>query len=378
MQAIDRKHIADALRTVSHPEAGDPVSAGWVESITIANNAVTVTLAVPTSLGPSLEPLRRAAETAIASLPGVVSATVVLTAHTAQAAPPEKPGRPKSGAHIAMPGVRKTIAVASGKGGVGKSTTAINLALALHRLGLLVAVFDADIYGPSIPCLTGLRGQKLNSDEQGLIPAESMGLKVMSIGFMVEENSPLVWRGPMVMGALEQMLRDTCWGDIDVMVIDMPPGTGDTQLTISQKVDLSGAIIVSTPQDLALLDARKGLGMFAKVEVPILGIIENMSYHVCTQCGHREELFDHGGAKRTAEEMGVDFLGEIPLAAAIRRDADNGRPSVVSDPEGPHTSAYLGIATKIAGKLGLATAGTEEEKTKPRKRWFSLFQRSTP
>lgn len=368
MLAPDKNHITDALRTVSHPEAGDPVSAGWVESITITNQNVVVTLVVPPGMGSSLEPLRQTAETVIAGLPGVEAATVVLTAHTN----PEKKSRPKVQGYIPMPGIKKIVAVASGKGGVGKSTTAVNLALALRQLGLSVALFDADIYGPSIPCLTGLRGQRLNSDDKGLIPAESMGLKIMSIGFMVEEDSPLVWRGPMVMGALEQMLRDTQWNDIDIMVIDMPPGTGDTQLTISQKLELSGAVIVSTPQDLALLDARKGLGMFNKVEVPILGIVENMSYHICTQCGHREDVFDHGGARQTAKEMGVDFLGEVPLAATIRQDADSGRPSVVSSPNGPHARAYMDIASKVATKLGLITDtghGQPRQETHDKKGW---------
>jgi ATP-binding protein involved in chromosome partitioning len=243
------------------------------------------------------------------------------------------------------------VAVASGKGGVGKSTTAANLALAMARHGHNVGVFDADIFGPSMPRMLGLAGRKPMSDGKRVQPLAHHGVKVMSIGFLVPEDNPIIWRGPMVMGALEQLLRDVDWGELDVMVIDMPPGTGDTQLTMSQRVPLSGAVIVSTPQDIALLDARKGLNMFRRVEVPILGLIENMSYYVCPNCGHREEIFAHGGARRTADELGAEFLGEIPLDIKIRETSDGGTPIVVSEPDSPHAQAYMAIAARLWEKL---------------------------
>jgi ATP-binding protein involved in chromosome partitioning len=230
----------------------------------------------------------------------------------------------------------------------------VNIAVALGRLGRKVALFDADIYGPSVPRLMGLAGKKPLSDGKRVAPLEAHGIKVMSIGFMMAEDTPVVWRGPMVMGALEQMLRDVDWGDLDVMVVDMPPGTGDTQLTMSQRVPLAGAVIVSTPQDIALIDARKGLAMFRKVEVPILGLIENMSYYLCPSCGHRDEIFSHGGAHRTADQLGVDFLGEVPLDIKIRLTSDEGTPVVVSDPEGAHALGYIEIARRLWDKLGTA------------------------
>ena len=279
---------------------------------------------------------------------------------TAAAAPkPPRRDRPAAATRITLPGVKTILAVASGKGGVGKSTTAANLALAFARQGRKVALFDADIFGPSMPRMLGLAGQKPISDGKKVQPLENHGVKVMSIGFMIAEDNPIVWRGPMVMGALEQMLRDVVWGELDVMVIDMPPGTGDTQLTISQRVPLAGAVIVSTPQDIALLDARKGLNMFRKVEVPILGIIENMSYYVCRNCGHREHIFDHGGAHRTADELDAEFLGEIPLDVRIRETSDGGMPIVVADPDSPHAKAYLKIARNgVWAKLSGETIST--------------------
>jgi ATP-binding protein involved in chromosome partitioning len=244
------------------------------------------------------------------------------------------------------------IAVASGKGGVGKSTTAVNLALSLRDLGLRVGLFDADLFGPSQPRLLGVSGQKPTStDGKKMLPIEVHGLKVMSLGFMLPEDSPVVWRGLMVMGALEQLMKDVEWGDLDVMVIDMPPGTGDTQLTISQRVKLAGAVIVSTPQDIALLDARKGINMFHKVNVPILGIIENMSTHICSNCGHEEHIFGHGGAKADALRLGVDFLGELPLDISLRISSDEGTPIVASEPEGALAQTYRAIAEKIKAKL---------------------------
>ncbi len=352
MAEITQQQIVATLKTIDSGTASiDIVARGWVKDILIKDGHVTLTLAVPAKLGPQLEPVRAAAERAVHALPGVLSVTAVLTAETARektAPPAQKSGREV----IALPSVKYIVAVASGKGGVGKSTTATNLAVALARQGRKVAMFDADIFGPSQPRMFGLSGRKPSSDGKRVIPLENHGVKVMSIGFMIAEDAPIVWRGPMVMGALEQMLRDVEWGDIDVMIVDMPPGTGDTQLTMSQRVPLAGAVIVSTPQDIALLDTRKGLNMFRKVEVPILGVIENMSYYVCPKCGNRDHIFDHGGAHRTADELGADFLGEIPLDLKIRLTSDGGTPIVAAEPDSPHAQVYLALAQKIWDKLG--------------------------
>ncbi len=249
-------------------------------------------------------------------------------------------------------GVKKIIGVASGKGGVGKSTTAVNLALALSKLGLNVAVFDADIYGPSVPTMLGYEGAKpISFDGKTFEAFDYKNVKSMSIGTLIDKSQPLIWRGAKACGAIEQLLTETNWGEIDVMVIDMPPGTGDIQITLSQKLDLDGVVIVSTPQDIALIDAIKGVNMFKRVDVPILGIIENMSYYLCEKCGHRADIFGHEGAKKTAEEMGETFLGEIPLHLSIRQNADAGTPIVLAEPESPHTKAYLEIAGKIKAEL---------------------------
>jgi len=326
----------------------DIVARGWVKDILLKEGHVTFALEVPAKLGPQLEPVRAAAEKAVHKLPGVLTVTAVLTAEAEKKTPPAaKGGRER----IELPGVKFIVAVASGKGGVGKSTTAANLAVAFARLGKKVAMFDADIFGPSMPRMLGLAGKKPGSDGKRVFPLENHGVKVMSIGFMIAEDNPIVWRGPMVMGALEQMLRDVEWGELDVMIVDMPPGTGDTQLTMSQRVPLAGAVIVSTPQDIALLDARKGLNMFRKVEVPILGVIENMSYYVCPKCGNRDDIFDHGGAHRTADELGADFLGEVPLDLKIRVTSDGGTPITIAEPDGPHAQVYIGIAQRVWEKL---------------------------
>jgi ATP-binding protein involved in chromosome partitioning len=249
--------------------------------------------------------------------------------------------------------VKNVIAVASGKGGVGKSTVAVNLALALSAEGAKVGVLDADIYGPSQPRMLGISGQPDSKDGKSLEPMLSYGVQAMSIGFLIDEETPMIWRGPMVTQALEQLLKDTNWRDLDYLIIDLPPGTGDTQLTLAQKVPVSGAVIVTTPQDIALLDARKGLKMFEKVQVPVLGIVENMSTHVCSRCGHEEHIFGEGGGARMAEQYKVDFLGALPLALAIREDADGGQPTVVKDPDGPISTCYRDIARRVAAKLSL-------------------------
>lgn len=365
---ITEQQILDALRCVADPLRGqDIVSLGMVQGLRIKDGHVAMMLQVAADQGSQMEPLRQQVETLVHKLPGVLTSTVVLTAERASAQPASghghghaHEGHGHGAAHGAaatpnrgnmLPNVRAVIAVASGKGGVGKSTTAVNLALALARLGLTTGLFDADIYGPSMRRLLGITDQPTSSDGVHLDPMEAYGIKAMSMAFLVEEETPIVWRGPMVQSALEQMMRDVAWGFLDVMVVDMPPGTGDTQLTMAQRVPLAGAVIVSTPQDIALIDARKGLNMFRKVDVPVLGLIENMSYFCCPNCGHRSEIFGHGGAKREAERLEMDFLGEIPLHMAIRETSDGGRPIVASEPDGEHARAYLAIAERIMGKL---------------------------
>jgi ATP-binding protein involved in chromosome partitioning len=352
--------ILEALKRVPDPDrGGDIVSLGMVTGLVVKQGMVHFAIEVDPARGPALEPLRKAAEKAVEAVPGVLSATAVLTAETegspqdsapAQPAPPPQQGGQAQRALLAD--VTAIVAVASGKGGVGKSTTAANLALALTAQGLRVGMLDADIYGPSMPMMLGIHDKPNSPDGKRLLPIEKYGLRCMSIGFLVPPDTPMIWRGPMVMGALEQMMADVEWGPLDVMIVDMPPGTGDAQLTMAQRVPLAGAVIVSTPQDLALLDARKGLNMFRKVEVPVLGIVENMSYFVCPKCGERSDIFAHGGARRAAEQMGVDFLGEIPLDMAIREGIDNGQPTVVADPDSPHAAAYRAIATAIWDKVG--------------------------
>jgi ATP-binding protein involved in chromosome partitioning len=296
-----------------------------------------------------MEPVRSAAEAAARAVPGVISATAVLTAHRAEAAPAARPAAPRGPASpgpMLLSDVRAIIAVASGKGGVGKSTTAVNLAVALAADGLKVGLLDADIYGPSLPQMLGTR-ERPRSEGQRITPLSRWGLKAMSIGFLVEEETPMIWRGPMVMGALEQMMGQVAWGPLDVMIVDMPPGTGDAQLTMSQRVPLAGAVIVSTPQDVALLDARRGVRMFEKVNVPVLGLIENMSFFCCPNCNHRSDIFSHGGARREAERLGVEFLGELPLKLEIRELADAGTPIVMARPESDEAQSYRRIARRV-------------------------------
>ena len=350
--------VRAALSALSDPTSGqDIVAAGMVEGIAARDGMVQVSLAVPRERARQMEPLRAAAEAVAAKVPGVLSATVVLTAtRAAPEAPAAKSVRPPPGqGQMLLPDVKAIIAVASGKGGVGKSTTAVNLAVALAADGLSVGLLDADIYGPSLPQMLGTR-EKPRSVGQRILPISRWGLKAMSIGFLVEEETPMIWRGPMVMGALEQMMGQVEWGPLDVMIVDMPPGTGDAQLTMSQRVPLAGAVIVSTPQDVALLDARRGVRMFQKVNVPIIGLIENMSVFCCPNCGHRNEIFGRGGARREAERLGVPFLGEIPLLLAIRELADAGTPIVLARPDGPEAAAYRGIAGQVKAAVTGAPA----------------------
>ena len=360
MARVSEGAVRTALDGVLDPESGRSILAlGMVQGLAVRDGHVGFSLQVAPERGAGSEPLRRAAEEAVKALPGVLTVTAVMTAHrpagqrAAGDAPRRAEPQPQQRAgRDSIPGVAAMVAVASGKGGVGKSTTAVNLALALAALGQRVALLDADIYGPSAPRLLGLAG-KPETDGRKLWPKRAWGIAAMSIGLLIEEDQPMVWRGPMVQSALEQMLRQVEWGDIDVMVIDMPPGTGDAQLTLTQRAPLAGAVIVSTPQDLSLIDARKGLNMFRKVDVPILGIVENMSYFVCPGCGRRSEVFAHGGARREAARLEVPFLGELPLDIRIREASDAGRPVMVAEPEGPLAAAYRQIAQAVlAGIAG--------------------------
>ncbi|MFN8981139.1 MAG: iron-sulfur cluster carrier protein ApbC [Alphaproteobacteria bacterium] len=342
--------VTKALAAVKDPASGrDVVAAGMVQGLVVRDGMVHFALQVAREAAAAMEPVRAAAEAAARAVPGVISATAVLTAHRAEAAPAARPAAPRGPAGpgpMLLADVRAIIAVASGKGGVGKSTTAVNLAVALAADGLKVGLLDADIYGPSLPQMLGTR-ERPRSEGQRITPLSRWGLKAMSIGFLVEEETPMIWRGPMVMGALEQMMGQVAWGPLDVMIVDMPPGTGDAQLTMSQRVPLAGAVIVSTPQDVALLDARRGVRMFEKVNVPVLGLIENMSFFCCPNCNHRADIFSHGGARREAERLGVEFLGELPLKLEIRELADAGTPIVMARPESEEAQSYRRIARRV-------------------------------
>jgi len=362
--ALTQADILRALELVKLPASGQSLSAsGRVADILIDGGKVIFAIGIDATEAAAMEPVRKAAESAVSGLPGVSQVLVGLTADKAPSSaavqarqqaqrptPGAGPGGPTPKA-AGVPGVKQIIAVASGKGGVGKSTTTANLSVALATLGLKVGVLDADIYGPSVPKIFGITGKPRLVSGRTLAPMEAYGLKIMSIGFLIDEETPMIWRGPMVISAITQMLREVAWGELDVLVVDMPPGTGDAQLTMAQQTPLAGAVIVSTPQDLALLDARRGVAMFKKVEVPILGIVENMSYFICPECGTRSDIFAHGGARHEAERLGVPFLGEVPLAMPIRETSDSGRPIVASDPDSAHAKAYLAIARQVMASM---------------------------
>ena len=349
---ITSEKVKSALRQVKFIHSKDNiVDDGDVSGIVIKDGHIGFSIEIDPALANQSDELRRKAEDVVSSLSGVLSATAILTAHKAASTLEPLPrSKPEASRNPPLKPAKHVIAVASGKGGVGKSTTAINIALALKQMGLLVGILDADIYGPSLPRLLGT-SRKPEYYDKKLVPLNVWGLRTMSIGFLVEPESPTIWRGPMVMSAIEQMLRDVLWTDLDVLVIDLPPGTGDAQLTLCQRASLSGAVIVSTPQDLALIDARKGLNMFRKVDVPILGIIENMSYFICPDCGSRHDVFSTGGAEKEAAKLDVAFLGGIPLDMTIRQTSDAGEPIVATQPENPHSKAYSSIALKIWDSL---------------------------
>jgi ATP-binding protein involved in chromosome partitioning len=342
--SITKQQIESALGQVidQHMEM-DLIAAKSVKDIVIDGDKVSVVLELGYPAAGYFESLEQTVQDQLGSVKGIgdikVKVSSKIKSHTVQQN--LKP----------LNGIKNIIAVASGKGGVGKSTTAVNLALALQAEGATVGILDADIYGPSIPRMLGCQGQPESADGKSLEPMVGHGVQSMSIGYLVEEDTPMIWRGPMVTQALEQLLNDTRWKDVDYMIVDLPPGTGDIQLTLAQKIPVSGAVIVTTPQDIALLDARKGLKMFEKVEVPVLGIVENMSIHICSQCGHSEHIFGEGGGSRMAEEQGVDFLGALPLDIRIREQADSGNPTVAAMADGEISAIYRDIARKTAAKL---------------------------
>jgi ATP-binding protein involved in chromosome partitioning len=372
--SASKDDVLAALGQIASPEGVPLPRTGKLSDIVVADGKVFFSITVDAGAVTAWEAVRERAQKAVTALSGVQSVMVALTAERSgsagptRGAPPRpqaspagraRPGAPPAGpvapSPAGIPGVAAIIAVASGKGGVGKSTTAVNLALALRELGLKVGILDADIYGPSMPKLLAIRERPQTIGGNRLRPIERFGMPVMSIGFLIEEETPMIWRGPMVMSALTQMLREVEWGALDVMVVDMPPGTGDAQLTMAQQVPLKGAVIVSTPQDLALIDARRGIAMFRRVNVPVLGIVENMSTFVCPQCGARSDIFGHGGARREAERLGVPFLGEVPLDIVIREKSDSGSPVVATAPDSDHAKYYRDIAMRVRDGLAASS-----------------------
>ncbi len=369
MVNVSADTLRSALRTVKDPfSSRDIVSAGLLEDIQVRGGLVQATLTTDRTHAASMEPVRREVEAVLSRQPGVTNVTAILTAHkapppgtahnapaTGQSSPPHSHGASGGKPALLLPDVKAIVAVASGKGGVGKSTVAVNLAVSLARQGLKVGLLDADIYGPSLPRMVGL-SRKPQVRNEKMIPLEAWGLSCMSIGFLVDEETPMIWRGPMVMGALEQMMGQVEWGELDILVVDMPPGTGDAQLTMAQRVALTGAVIVSTPQDIALIDARRGVRMFEKTKVPVLGLVENMSFYCCPNCGHRADIFGHGGARAEAARLGTEFLGEIPLLLEIRSASDAGTPVAAQEPDSAAAQAYYQLATRIWEKVsGTAT-----------------------
>src|SRR5580698_7923971 len=364
--ATVKDDVLAALAKVPSPDGKPLTQTDALSEIVATDGKVFFSITAEAAAVKQWESVRDQAEAAVRAVSGVKSVMVALTAERTGGAtqPPRRPQMPAQGARppgggpaapTGIPGVESIIAVASGKGGVGKSTTAVNLALGLRDLGLKVGILDADIYGPSMPKLLAIREKPQTVGGNRLKPIERHGMQVMSIGFLIEEETPMIWRGPMVMSALTQMLREVEWGTLDVMVVDMPPGTGDAQLTMAQQVPLKGAVIVSTPQDLALIDARRGIAMFRRVNVPVLGIVENMSTFICPHCGERSDIFGHGGARHEAERLDVPFLGEVPLDIVIREKSDAGMPVVATAPDSANAQCYRDIAARV--RDGLQVAG---------------------
>jgi ATP-binding protein involved in chromosome partitioning len=349
-----KEQVLDALKSVKFPGLSrDIVSFGFVHDVVVNGGSVSFTLRFQTENQNAAAQIGRDAEAAVRAIPGVENVRMHLDVGSRQAAPPGGPSTEQI-----LSGVKYKIAVASGKGGVGKSTVSTNLALALRGLGYTVGMLDADIYGPSQQMMLGIHGRpQIDETDEKIIPMENHGVKTMSLGLITDPDTPVIWRGPMVMKALDQFLTDVKWGTLDFMIIDLPPGTGDAQLTLTQKVPLSGAVVVTTPQDVALIDARKGLAMFRKVNVPVLGIIENMSYFICRHCGEREEIFGHGGGRKTAELLGVPFLGEIPIDPKVVVGGDSGEPIVVLDPSSAAAQAFRQLAASIVGQVESGAPG---------------------
>jgi ATP-binding protein involved in chromosome partitioning len=344
--AIEREAVLTALKAVTDPVSGqDIVSAGVVRALNVDGDAVRFVVEVSEDTAEAYGPVRQAAEDAVKAL-GVESVSAVMTAHSAPKPPPDLKGgaKPKPAGPEKIPGVDRIIAIASGKGGVGKSTVSANLACALAAEGRKVGLLDADVFGPSQPRMLGVSGRPASPDGKTILPMRNFGVTMMSLGLMVNEGQAVVWRGPMLMGALQQMLMQVRWGDLDVLLVDLPPGTGDVQMTLSQKAHVDGAIVVSTPQDVALLDARKGIDMFNQMNVPIVGLIENMSTHICSNCGHEEHIFGHGGVAAESAKLGVPLLAEIPLHLDIRTSSDDGTPIVMLKPDSPQAGAFRDLA----------------------------------
>ena len=345
-----REEVLAALKQIKDPKSGDDiVTAGLVKALTVDNGAVRFVMEIDPDSRTIMEPVRAEAQAAAEALEGVEKATVALTAHSASKPPPDLKahGRPKPQGPQKIPGVKHIVAIASGKGGVGKSTVSANLATALAAEGRKVGLLDADVFGPSQPRMMGISGKPASPDGKTILPLRNHGVTMMSIGLMTPEDQAIIWRGPMLMGALQQMLNQVQWGELDILLVDLPPGTGDVQMTLAQKAELEGALIVSTPQDVALLDARKGIDMFRKLGTPILGMIENMSTHICSNCGHEEHIFGHGGVAAEAEKLNVPLLAEIPLHLDIRMAADGGAPIVVSAPDSSQARAFRDLARKL-------------------------------